>query len=208
MALLQTLTDDFDDSSFDTGKWTSDGFNVTLSETDTLNLVTGTSFGVLDTVSINTFDLTGSYFAIKLLDAGTPFNADTTTSFYVYSLAQTMIQPSFSVSNNLINFFYTNEFGDDYFRTTIAYSSAHQYVKLRESGGTLYWDTSPDGITYTNQASYAVQSPVTDVKFNIRVLSFGGTASTVKVRYLNHTFSSPCVKLRGKCKLRAKVKIR
>lgn len=43
--------------------------------------------------------------------------------------------------------------------TTLTYSSTnHVYWRIRESGGTVFWDTSPDRVTWTQQASVATAS--------------------------------------------------
>jgi hypothetical protein len=40
-------------------------------------------------------------------------------------------------------------------QTAVAYDAvAMRWLRIRESGGTLYWDTSPDGNTWTNQRTY------------------------------------------------------
>ncbi|MFI9244161.1 hypothetical protein ACIGXF_16585 [Streptomyces sp. NPDC053086] len=45
----------------------------------------------------------------------------------------------------------------------ITYSSTtHRWLRLRESAGTVYWDTSPDGTTWTNRRTAATPSWVTD----------------------------------------------
>lgn len=45
----------------------------------------------------------------------------------------------------------------------ITYDSvAHKFVRLREDGTNVYWDTSPDGSTWTNRRTLATPSWVTD----------------------------------------------
>ena len=46
----------------------------------------------------------------------------------------------------------------------ITYSATtHAWQRIRESGGTLFWDTSPDGITWTNQFSHSYSISVTQM---------------------------------------------
>ena len=47
--------------------------------------------------------------------------------------------------------------------TSVTYSAVtHRWWRIRESGGTCYWDTSADGITWTNQGSAADPIDVTN----------------------------------------------
>ncbi|MER6492699.1 hypothetical protein [Streptomyces griseorubiginosus] len=45
---------------------------------------------------------------------------------------------------------------------SIAYSgTTHKFLRLRETGGTVFWDTSPDGTTWTNRRTLATPAWVT-----------------------------------------------
>lgn len=57
--------------------------------------------------------------------------------------------------NNLL--YFDEVVGNVYSTTSITYDATnHQWWRLRMSANTLYWDTSPDGIVWTNQRSKAV----------------------------------------------------
>lgn len=46
--------------------------------------------------------------------------------------------------------------------TTVTYSATtHKFLRLRETGGNVYWDTSPDGTTWTNRRTLATPAWVT-----------------------------------------------
>lgn len=46
--------------------------------------------------------------------------------------------------------------------TTVTYSAAtHKFLRLRETGGNILWDTSPDGTTWTNRRTVATPAWVT-----------------------------------------------
>lgn len=46
--------------------------------------------------------------------------------------------------------------------TTVTYSAVtHKFLRLRETGGNVYWDTSPDGTTWTNRRTLATPAWVT-----------------------------------------------
>lgn len=42
-------------------------------------------------------------------------------------------------------------------------ASTHKYLRIRESGGTIYWDSSTNGTSWTNRASVANPFAVTDL---------------------------------------------
>lgn len=43
-------------------------------------------------------------------------------------------------------------------------AAAHAWVRIRESGGSVYWDTSPDGTTWTTRKTAATPSWITTTK--------------------------------------------
>jgi hypothetical protein len=45
--------------------------------------------------------------------------------------------------------------------------TAHRWLRLRESGGTTFWDTAPDGVTWTNRWSIANPITLTDLQMAI-----------------------------------------
>jgi hypothetical protein len=50
----------------------------------------------------------------------------------------------------------------DEFAVNITYSAVtHKFLRLRETGGNVYWDTSPDGTTWTNRRTLATPAWVT-----------------------------------------------
>jgi hypothetical protein len=46
-------------------------------------------------------------------------------------------------------------------------ATTHAWLRLRESAGVLYWDTSPDGSTWTNRRSSASPAWVGDVNLSV-----------------------------------------
>lgn len=42
-------------------------------------------------------------------------------------------------------------------------SSTHRWWRIGESGGNILWDTSPDGVTWTNRRSFATPFAITDL---------------------------------------------
>ncbi|HZX94189.1 MAG TPA: hypothetical protein VFE90_06705 [Myxococcales bacterium] len=100
-------------------------------------------------------------------------------------------------SSNLVSWYYENGSlharkvvaGVDTTLATAAYSATtHAWLRLRESGGTVFWETSPDGTTW----SALVSAPTTSVPFVCggKVVFFTetwgtGSASPGEARYAN-----------------------
>ena len=52
--------------------------------------------------------------------------------------------------------------------TTLTFDAVnHKWLRLRESGGTVFWDTSPDGVTWTNRRSKAAGITLTSLTVSL-----------------------------------------
>lgn len=182
MALFETITDNFDDNSIDTGKWTTYGSNV--SETSQQLQVTTTLAGDYAGVqTLATYDLTGSSVRVQLIDAGNQ------------SLASLEVYPGLLQidSNNYVTWLvaggniaaYKKVAGVATSLYSAAYSSStHQWFRIRESGGTTYWDTY-DGSTWTNRHSATNPITVTALYADLQVGTWAAELSTTTVKFDN-----------------------
>lgn len=76
---------------------------------------------------------------------------------------------------------------------TLIYSATnHAWVRIREAGGTLFFDTSADGITWTNQRTTASPAWVSDTDIQIQLLAHrdGGVVDFVEFDNFNITPST------------------
>ncbi len=180
MAKLHTLTDNFDDNSIDTGKWTTgteSGTGGTLSETGgQLQVVLpvappGSIKGFSFIQSLNTYDCTSSGVTVAF---------PTRTSLAVE--AQQGIQVRLD-ANNIIGF---KVFGSSLECTYIIAGSAssvttarddrvQRWFRIRESTGTIYWETSFDASTWTIQYSAAASFSLTSTYLRL----YAGTSSGI-----------------------------
>lgn len=114
---------------------------------------------VASVYTIGTWDLTDSYvFARVTFPAGG--NGTKQNAFEVSDTSST--------GTNRARFYRLNATdlrfalvtgGTEVSGVTITYSATdHLYLRFRHASSTLYWDTSPDGRTWTNQHSYAAPS--------------------------------------------------
>lgn len=159
MALIDTLQDNFNDNSFDTGKWTRSSGTLVLEQNNRMELVTGSNSKNIR--STNSYDLTGSYIQFRYIDH-----------------LQGNIPPQFGLQiGTSISYVGGDRFAIDFNTAgdvrcvmadsgTTTYSvfgarGSYEYFRIREASGTVYWDASVDGISWTNMWSQAVGIVIT-----------------------------------------------
>lgn len=160
MALMQTLSDNFNDNSINTAIWDAD--NATESGGQ-LSISLSTGQGTFNGLySDSTYDLTASYAHVQLVSAGSlavntaelyPVELyDATQSDYLYWALE-------YASDELVAYKIDGSLSELY---RVAYnSSTHAWLRIREASGTIYFDSSTDGLNWTNRASTTVGFAVT-----------------------------------------------
>ena len=184
MAATSTLRDDFNDGSRNTSLWNEYG---TVSESGGVLTITGTTgaaaYGGYS--SINQYDLTSSYVFSRLLDPGNQsiaswqaspvlltLDASNTLSWYVNA---GLIHAQKQVSGS-----YADVKGD------VSYDAAvHKWFRIRESGGTIYWDYSTNGKTWTNYTSLANPFAVTALYVDCNAGHYASEVSSTTAAFDN-----------------------
>lgn len=150
---IGALYDAFDGSSLDTTKWTVvAGYDVTVSESSgALNLSVPASVGDFwgGVISNNTYDLTDSAIYVKMAPGGNFY----TTGIYLQPtnvISPSTVGPAIcmSVANGVFLACSNNNSALPSYN-----SSTMGWLRIRESWGVVYFDTSPDGTTWTNQSA-------------------------------------------------------
>lgn len=155
MPAISTLTDNFDDNTIDTGLWPG-SYGTGLAEAGgRARVPCTTDFAAF--VSASAYTLAGSSvyarmyppaaggaateaYAQVMVEAPT---AGTEAGFTVNAVTGTM-----RCSANV-------DYWDDA-ATVLTYDpAAHAYVRLREAGGSLHWETSPDATAWTIRRTLA-----------------------------------------------------
>lgn len=155
--LIGSLTDNFDDNSFDTTKWT--GAYGTVTETGGAIHIACTS-GYSGYTSNGYYDLTGSQMFTQIVSG--PALGNGTTEMYFQLSHDSTNKLSIIVSGSLIYFrVMTAGVNDD--TTTTFNLTTHKWWRIRESSGSVFFDTSTDGITWTNRKTATTPSFVTNV---------------------------------------------
>ncbi len=156
-ALLETLSDNFNDNSIDTSIWDATGHsNGSVTEQNSrmeMVLNTGAAAGNFDYAKLATksalyFKMTGSFLRWKNITL--PNNAEKTAYGYVTIGVNRAVL--WSYNNGTIQAIYSNPTNNSLYSATYS-AGSHAYLRIRESGGTIYFDSSGDGATWTNRAT-------------------------------------------------------
>jgi hypothetical protein len=165
---LGGFTDDFSDGSI-SASWTTSG--ATVSETGGVLQISGSALAHLR--SAVTYDMTGKTVRVQFVNPpannannGQQLLVATSDAFTNYYMVQQV--------NGTLQFIRN---GSSLF--SVAYnSSTHLWMQIRHSAGTTYFDTSSDGVTFTNRHSTATTLTITAMYIYMRKYHGGGGAST------------------------------
>ncbi len=187
MALSQTLQDNFNNNSI-SASWALAGSgtpaNQIFERSQQLEIITsGVSGEYFTFQSATTYDMTASYILMQLLSVG------------AQAANQDCVPLGASVDANNTVFFSVNGGNIQCYRkvggvqtqtgTNLAYSATvHKWLRIREAGGTTFWDFSTNSITWTNITSIANPITLTAVTLFMQAGQFGAAASTT-MRYDN-----------------------
>lgn len=162
MPLLTTLVDNFNDSIIG-ANWGNSYGGVTESG-GKAHVPCGTGFAGYQTAY--SWTLTGASFYVAVTTVPAP---STATEAYASVFVNA---PDITTSGTRIGFVINTVTGQlkcssetGYFdpaAVAITYSAVtHKFLRLRETGGNVLWDTSPDGSTWTNRRTLATPAWVT-----------------------------------------------
>lgn len=140
-----------------------------------------------DINSVVGYDLTGSAAYIHILQNTSGTNNDNNFSLWDSNdntnVLQWQIEAGSIFAQHQINGIQTNDFSTTYSLTT------HAWLRIRESGGTIFWDTAPDASglpgTWVNRFSIASPIRITNLYFDIGAISFGVDTSAGNFKWIN-----------------------
>jgi hypothetical protein len=207
--LTETLVDNFDDNSRDVAKWNKTEAQGTVDETGgRLEIApTGISFGYSSYSAVNIYDLTDSSVLVNMVQAvsgNTGFEGGMSVRGGGNEIAL------FRGGGALVCRYAIGGSNND---TYPSWNSAYTWLRIREESGTTYWETSPDGTTWTTRRSVAtpititsltptlfagqyqaVASPITAIFDNFNIAPSGSTTGQIKY-YNGTTFVAKPVKV-------------
>jgi hypothetical protein len=176
----EKLRDDFYDNSLDLGKWINYGGIQVVETNHELEITNTITAGYYYIDSLLAYNLTGSYVFVKLV-VDNPALLYNDPSFLVfidgdnyitYIIQENVLYAEYCVGGvpTLVNY-------DAYDATN------HKWLRMRESGGTTYWDTSPDGLTWTNFTSAGNPIVFTNIYVELSSGAYADTTGTTIARF-------------------------
>lgn len=169
------------------------GFTITNSAGTTaaqanseLEITTTTTTGYATVGSTRNYDLTGSYYFVQLASAGNQSLASLEVELEVFATSTTSGNEYFWYVNSGIIAVYKVVGGSQTQLTNTTYNStAHQWLRILESGGTTFFDYSSDGVTWNNFTSLANAFSILNTIGQLTAGTFAAEASGTVVKYKN-----------------------
>jgi hypothetical protein len=145
VAKTETLIDRF---AIESGsKWGGYGGGVSV-DSGRLSIVPTDSF--LGIYSMSNYDLTSSYIMIQLIQP--PAVGAGSISLTMNALVSPGNHEAIVWENDQL--YFREYISDAPSEVSVAYNAVdHQWLRIRESAGTVYWETSPDSLNWTTQRS-------------------------------------------------------
>jgi hypothetical protein len=173
MASINTLVDDFNGPFVDGVTWTATGSSVAgnvFVNNNQVNIYHGPGAETNKFSTVATYDLTGSAAYVQVKSYGDTSQANHSVQFYMFLDGNNYYVfytggTTLNAASNIAATFNSTPVG------TIG--DANRWLRIRESGGTVFWDTSPDGITWTNQSSVAAGFAITSLEVILQAQTSG-----------------------------------
>jgi hypothetical protein len=160
MPKAHTLVDNFNDNTLDTGKWNPQGATrETNGRIEMPHPSNGASANYL--YSLITYDLTDSEIRVELVRAPRA-NSPTQVRVLVRPNDYTVYLALYMQGGALYVNHSVNGTGVNH-RVASYDPALHRWLRLREAHGTIYYETSPDGNTWSTLDSYATPFDVSSV---------------------------------------------
>lgn len=170
MALIATLVDDFNDGVVDPTKWPN-SFGIYSEVGGRARVSCDTGFNAFS--SALGYTLAGSSVYLR---GYPPAAGGATTEAWAQILIKSDVGGTDlgfelrALTSELVMFSRTGYF--DAGAVNIPYDpAAHAWLRIRETGGTTYWDTSPDAATWTNRRAVASPAWVGDVDLEFQLIA-------------------------------------
>lgn len=172
---FETFSDNFNDNSLDLSKW-ADWSGSDVSETGkTLQIQSSTAASYKGMNSAVRGNLTGSYVQVEVPHVLTGLTG-----------ANTLLQIAIDDQHTLTLYVGGTTFAAEYqvsgvYTTpaTVAYSAvAHRWWRIRESGGTIYYEYSADSASWSTLTSVTAPFAVTNLRMSLFIGTTAANAST------------------------------
>lgn len=175
---LSTLTENWNDNTWDFTKWYNSNPTYVVEQNQRLEISTDLFVKYDFAISEKKFNFYDSSVSVKLTNAGN----QSLTSLEVYPIEVMSNfyanKVTWLVTNNTIRAYRVIGGVATQIGSSIAYnSSTHLFFRIREQNGITYWDTSADGIAWTNRFSLTNPFSYTDTQLILEVGTWNAEAS-------------------------------
>ncbi len=188
-SLTNSIAEDWAIGEINTAKWNDWGTPQTSVNSNQLRITSTLAsgyYGLDSAASGKIFDLTSSSVTDQLVSAGNQsLNSWEAFPIILYKDSNTSYALHFMVSNNTIYARYATPSATTTITSTAYNSTNHKYFRIRESGGTIYWDTSANGLTWNNFTSIANPFDVTALRVGILAGTWNSEGSTTYAAFDN-----------------------
>lgn len=177
MALASTLTDNFNDNSLNTGLWTAyaDAGTSLAEANGRLELtLRANGNGYVGVFSVAQYDLTGSSVLVECPDRGTGGSGQTASielDLDASNSIKVLCDGTGIMAQTVIAGVNTS------FGVTTYSAVTHRWWRIREAGGSVYFETSPTGAPNSWTALYSRTNPFALTALTLKL--FGGTYASV-----------------------------
>jgi hypothetical protein len=158
---LETITDDF--ATQDTAKWT---FAAAAAVTSGQVVCTPSTAWDAYFEAKAVYDLTGSSYVVELVQATATGTGGSLETYVELDSGGTHTNPMLlfrKVAGNLLSV-WRNSSGTETTVNTAAYSATnHRWLRIRESGGTVFWEVSANGLSWNSYGSVATPFNITSL---------------------------------------------
>ncbi len=178
--------DDFNDNSVNATKWDqTTASSGTISETGqqmVLGLPTNGS-GSASLQSDAGYDIRDRWAGVELVSANHP-EYQSYSGLFLNENGGDDYLAIFISENNLMGLFDYGGGATTVFSTGYN-SSVHKFLRIRESSGLTYWETSTDGDTWTTHYAQSIETDLSDMKVELEAAKYGTSGATSNFIYDN-----------------------
>ncbi|MER5350600.1 hypothetical protein ABT093_09740 [Kitasatospora sp. NPDC002551] len=180
---IASLVDNFDDNTVNPALWPN-SYGTYQEASGRARVACDTSFNAYK--SATSWTLTGSSFYLRIYPPAPSGAATATCTAFITSVtAGTDAGFLIDAAGNALGLYLRTGFADAGAVFLTYSATAHAWLRLRETGGTLYWDTSPDGTTWTNRRTATTPAWAADTTLALYMDSHRDTGTSNWAEYDN-----------------------
>lgn len=174
MAAISTLVDSF--NSLDSAKWSTVNVGGITFASGLVTIPAATHYPELS--SLVAYDLTNSSCVLKISSMPNHDATDNSVAGGLSLFASAATDDVLEITGDATSLVARERVGGVSSETTFAYNATnHKWWRIRSTGTTVFWETSPDGTTWTVQKTKTTTIPLTSLKVKVFAGNWVGVAT-------------------------------